>query len=92
MIDDQGNQVKSAPSSVLLGWSEVPDCGAICKVVKNEREARREADDFAEMEKKLLSIADEPSASEESEDENLKIQPRSMLFTPSTKVKQPATV
>ncbi len=72
MIDDQGNQVKSAPPSTpvnVLGWSEVPDCGAICKVVKNEREARREADDFAEMEKKLLSIADEPSVSEESEDE-----------------------
>jgi translation initiation factor IF-2 len=72
MIDDQGNQVKSAPPSTpvnVLGWSEVPDCGAICKVVKNERVARREAEDFAVMEKKLLSIAEEPAPkSEETED------------------------
>jgi translation initiation factor IF-2 len=72
MIDDQGNQVKSAPPSTpvnVLGWSEVPDCGAICKVVKNERVARREAEDFAVMEKKLLSIPEEPAPkSEETED------------------------
>ena len=59
MIDDQGNQVKSAPPSTpvnVLGWSEVPDCGAICKGAKNERVARREAEEHADMEKKLLPV------------------------------------
>ena len=49
MIDDQGNQVKSAPPSTpvnVLGWSGVPEAGAPCKKFKNEREARREAEDF----------------------------------------------
>ncbi|MEC8355405.1 MAG: translation initiation factor IF-2 [Verrucomicrobiota bacterium] len=49
MIDDQGNQVKSAPPSTpvnILGWSEVPEAGAPYKKFKNEREARREAEEF----------------------------------------------
>lgn len=49
MIDDQGNQVKSAPPSTpvnILGWSGVPDAGAPYKKFKNEREARREAEEF----------------------------------------------
>ena len=69
LIDDQGNKLKSAPPSTpvnVLGWSEVPDCGAICKGVKNERVARREADEHALMEKKLLSIPVEETV-EESE-------------------------
>ena len=40
MIDDQGNQVKSAPPSTpvnLLGWSDIPDAGASFRRVKNER-------------------------------------------------------
>ena len=68
MIDDQGNQVKSAPPSTpvnVLGWSEVPDCGAICKGAKNERAARREAEEHAVFEKKLLAIPDETSSTEE---------------------------
>ena len=70
MIDDQGNQVKSAPPSTpvnVLGWSEVPDCGAICKGAKNERVARREAEEHADMEKKLLSVAKEVPPAEEGE-------------------------
>lgn len=72
MIDDQGNQVKSAPPSTpvnVLGWSEVPDCGAVCKGSKNERTARREAEEHAEMEKKLLSLPDESPVVEEEEGE-----------------------
>ena len=70
MIDDQGNQVKSAPPSTpvnVLGWSEVPDCGAICKGAKNERVARREAEEHADMEKKLLSVSEDVSSVDESE-------------------------
>ena len=49
MIDDQGNQVKSAPPATpvnILGWSGVPEAGAPYKKFKNEREARREAEEF----------------------------------------------
>ena len=68
MIDDQGNQVKSAPPSTpvnVLGWSEVPDCGAICQGAKNERAARREAEEHAVLEKKLLAEPDDTSSTEE---------------------------
>ena len=50
MIDDKGNQVKSAPPSTpvnILGWSGVPDAGAVFKGSKNERQAKREAEQFA---------------------------------------------
>ncbi len=74
MIDDQGNQVKSAPPSTpvnVLGWSEVPDCGAICKGTKNERAARNAAEEHAELEKKLLSIPEETAVTQnEEEDED----------------------
>ena len=51
MIDDQGNQVKTAPPSTpvnILGWSGVPVAGAVFKKVKNEREARREVDEYSQ--------------------------------------------
>jgi len=77
MIDDQGNQIKTAPPSTpvnVLGWSEVPDCGAICKVVKNERIARREAEEHSVMEKKLLALPSEdnitPKESGDDDTEN----------------------
>jgi len=60
MIDDQGNSVKSAPPSTpvnLLGWSGVPDSGATCVFAKNEREARRKAEENIETEKKLDALA-----------------------------------
>ena len=65
MIDDQGNQVKSAPPSTpvnILGWSEVPEAGAPYKKFKNEREARREAEEFDNQSK--ISIP--KSSTEES--------------------------
>ena len=76
MIDDQGNQLKSAPPSTpvnVLGWSEIPDCGAICKGTKNERAARREAEIYAEQEKKIISSLSEPITEvdvNKDEDEN----------------------
>lgn len=70
MIDDQWNLVKSAPPSTpvnVLGWSEVPDCGAICKGAKNERAARNEAEEHAQLEKKLLATPEEPPVVEEKD-------------------------
>ena len=54
MIDDQGNKLKAAPPSTpvnILGWSGVPDAGAPYKKFKNEREARREAEEFENLTK-----------------------------------------
>ena len=71
MIDDQGNQVKSAPPSTpvnVLGWSGVPEAGAPYKKFKNEREARREAEDFYNQGKvpKHITSDEESSGTEES--------------------------
>jgi translation initiation factor IF-2 len=49
MIDDQGQKVKTAPPSTpvnILGWSGVPVSGATFSCSKNEREARKIAEDF----------------------------------------------
>jgi translation initiation factor IF-2 len=73
MIDDQGNQIKSAPPSTpvnVLGWSGVPDAGATCAGCKNEREARRVAQETEDLEKKIESIPqDESLVTEQAEDE-----------------------
>ena len=62
MIDDQGNQVKSAPSQPpvnILGWSEVPEAGAIFKGAKNERTARKASEEFQLSEKQLDALGSE---------------------------------
>ena len=49
MLNDHGEQVKEAPPSTpvkILGWSDAPQAGAAFKKVKNEREARRLAEEF----------------------------------------------
>lgn len=69
MIDDQGNQVKSAPPSTpvnILGWSGVPEAGAVFKKAKNEREARRESEEFVLLDKQ---VAPAPEEDDEGEDE-----------------------
>ena len=69
MIDDQGNQVKSAPPSTpvnILGWSDVPDAGATFTRSKNERQARKLAEDFEHQQK--VSVPEE-TESEEQETE-----------------------
>jgi len=66
MIDDQGQQVKVAPPSTpvnILGWSGVPESGAVFSRSKNEREARREAEDFELVNK------EEPAEPVEGEEE-----------------------
>jgi translation initiation factor IF-2 len=73
MIDDQGNQIKSAPPSTpvnVLGWSGVPDAGATCTGCKNEREARRVAEETEDLEKKIESKPqDEFLVTEQAEEE-----------------------
>jgi translation initiation factor IF-2 len=73
MIDDQGNQIKSAPPSTpvnVLGWSGVPDAGATCSGCKNEREARRVAQETEDLEKKVESMPqDESLVTEQADDE-----------------------
>jgi len=69
MIDDQGNQVKSAPPSTpvnILGWSGVPEAGAPYKKFKNEREARREAEEF-DIESRISVPKSSTEESEESD-------------------------
>jgi len=64
MIDDQGNQIKSAPPSTpvnILGWSGVPAAGGIFKKAKNERAARREAEELA---LETRPVATEPEGEE----------------------------
>jgi translation initiation factor IF-2 len=74
MIDDKGNQLKSAPPSTpvnVLGWSGVPDSGSICRGCKNEREARRNAEEAEDLEKKLTAVPEDTQLVEdESEDES----------------------
>lgn len=48
MVNDQGKQIKSAPPSTpvkVVGWSGAPEAGATLQVVKNEREAKRTAEE-----------------------------------------------
>ena len=74
MIDDKGNQLKSAPPSTpvnVLGWSGVPDSGSVCRGCKNEREARRNAEEAEDLEKKLNAVPEDTQLVEdESEDES----------------------
>ena len=62
MIDDQGQQVKQAPPSTpvnILGWSGVPDSGGIFARSKNEREARREAEESEQLSKQVVVVPEE---------------------------------
>ena len=62
MIDDQGEQVKQAPPSTpvnILGWSGVPDSGGIFTRSKNEREARREAEESEQLSKQVVVVPEE---------------------------------
>ncbi|MDC0157811.1 translation initiation factor IF-2 [Verrucomicrobia bacterium] len=68
MIDDQGNQIKSAPPSTpvnILGWSGVPEAGGIFKKAKNERAARREAEELALETKPVATEPEEEEAGSE---------------------------
>lgn len=70
MIDDQGQSVKSAPPSTpvnVLGWSGVPATGATCVASKNERAARKTAEENIETEKKLELLAQQEVADLDNE-------------------------
>jgi translation initiation factor IF-2 len=69
MIDDQGQQIKQAPPSTpvnLLGWSGVPESGGIFSRSKNERAARKEAEEYELLIKQAEQAA---SVVEENEDD-----------------------
>ncbi len=58
MMDDKGKPVKSAGPSTpvrLMGWSSAPEAGATFRKVKNEKEAKREAEECAIEEKKAAA-------------------------------------
>lgn len=70
MIDDKGNQVRSAPPSTpvnILGWSGVPEAGAFFRKFKNERDARKEAETIDYQNRiSSSSVADPENPTEES--------------------------
>ena len=69
MIDDRGEQIKQAPPSTpvnILGWSGVPESGITFTRTKNEREARREAEDFEQLNKEVTAVATEEADQENS--------------------------
>lgn len=50
LLDENGEKMKAATPATpvqILGWSGAPDAGANFRVVKNEKEARREAEEVA---------------------------------------------
>jgi len=65
MIDENGKRLKSAPPSTparLLGWSGSPEAGATFKVVKNEKVAKREAEEHRiEAKAQLVTKKDSPA-------------------------------
>ena len=72
MIDDQGNQVKQAGPSTpvnVLGWSGVPEAGANCIGSKNEREAKRTAEETIEIERKLQLLPETSSETDSNSEE-----------------------
>jgi translation initiation factor IF-2 len=71
MIDDQGEQIKQAPPSTpvnLLGWSGVPESGGVFSRSKNEREARREAEEFDLLSKQIEEVPVEKEDTGESDE------------------------
>ena len=87
MIDDQGNQVKTAPPSTpvnILGWSGVPVAGAVFKRSKNEREARREVDEYSQLSKEVEVVAEE-------DDEGMIHQEWMLFLQQFQRVRQPLT-
>ena len=62
MVNDQGKQIKSAPPSTpvkVVGWSGAPEAGATLQVVKNEREAKRIAEENRHEAQKINSESSE---------------------------------
>ena len=61
MFNEQGEPVKSAGPSMpvrVIGWSGTPECGQIFETVKNEREAKRIAEERAIEVRKQQAIVE----------------------------------
>ena len=65
MIDENGRNLKSAPPSTpacILGWSGAPSAGATFRVVKNEKAAKRDAEERrVESKAKVLAQQEAPA-------------------------------
>ena len=88
MIGDQGQQLKQAPPSTpvnLLGWSGVPESGGIFVQSKNERQARREAEDNDQLSKQVPVVTPEVGA--EGEDTGAEASGVEALFAAISKSK-----
>lgn len=60
MLDERGQTVKAAPPSTpvrVLGWSDTPEAGSLFQEVKNDREARRLAEEAEIEARKELATA-----------------------------------
>ncbi|MEM8549416.1 MAG: translation initiation factor IF-2, partial [Verrucomicrobiota bacterium] len=68
MMDEHGKPIKSAPPSTpvrLMGWSGAPESGSTFMAVKNEKAAKREAEENAEdLKKQDAPAAETASASD----------------------------
>lgn len=50
LLDDKGDRIKEAPPSTpvkILGWTDVPEAGITFTTVKNEKEAKLKAQEYA---------------------------------------------
>lgn len=71
IIDDKGQQIKEAgPSSPVkvIGWSGPPDAGDVFKAVKNEREAKKFAEENELKRRKLEASQKQDTGSTSIED------------------------
>lgn len=62
LLDDKGKNIKKAKPSTpvrVIGWSGPPDSGAVFRSLKNEREAKRQAEENEFNLKKLSQLAPE---------------------------------
>ena len=70
LIDDKGAQIREAGPSTpvkVVGWSSPPDAGDVFSVVKNEREAKRIAEEN-ELARRKLEAADRKESGASVED------------------------
>lgn len=54
MMDDKGAALKEAPPSTpvkVMGWTDIPEAGMVFKTLKSEKEAKREAEEYAHKSK-----------------------------------------
>ncbi|MEM9160799.1 MAG: translation initiation factor IF-2, partial [Verrucomicrobiota bacterium] len=70
MFNEHGDRLKSAPPSTpvrVIGWSGTPSCGALFHSVKNEKAAKREAEEILIKEKAEAQQANEAAVPNSAE-------------------------